>query len=139
MRCVPDLAPDSQALQLRRQDLEHGNTGDERSGAQGNLKFIRGAVVISDDLVFPLRHFHCIKGGDLRRREVVQGSVDVPAVKAGVTFSSVFWGDLSLVEVRVLRVLQLGLSQTFVVVYSAVSDELNLGDSRDRLEVTVKD
>ena len=139
MRCVPDLAPDSQALQLWRQDIEHGSAGDERSGTQGNLEFIRSTVVVFDNLVFPLRHLHRIKGGDFWRREVVQGSIDVPAVETGVTLSSVFWGNLGLVEVIVLRVLQLGLGETFVVVYSAVPDQLNLGDSRDRLNVLVKD
>ena len=90
MRRVSDFASDSQALQLWRQDLEHGNAGNERSGTQGDLKFIRGAVVISDNLAFSLRHFHRIKGGDLGRREVVQGSVNVPAVETSVTLRRVF-------------------------------------------------
>ena len=38
-----------------------------------------------------------------------------------------------------LRVLQLCFRETFVVVNGTVSDQLNLGDSRDRLEVWVKD
>jgi hypothetical protein len=88
---------------------------------------------------FPSRDLHRVKGGDLGRREVVQGSVDVPSVETGVTFGSVLWGNLGLVETRVLRVLQLGFSETFVVVDSTVSDQLNLRDSRDRLEVWVKD
>ena len=86
MRCVSDLAPDSQALQLRRQDLEHGKARDKRSGTQRDLKFIRGAIVVSDDLVFSLRHLDRVKGGDPGRREVVQGSVDVPTVETSVTF-----------------------------------------------------
>lgn len=42
-------------------------------------------------------------------------------------------------ETRVLRMLQLGFFETFVVVYGTVSNQLNLGDSRDRLEVWVED
>ena len=122
-----------------RQDIEHGSARDERSGTQGNLKFIRSTVVISDSLVFPPRDLHCVKGGDFGRREVVQGSIDVPTVETGVALSSVFWGNLGLMKARVLRMFQLGLSETFVVVYSAVSDQLDLGDSRDRLEVWVED
>ena len=139
MRCVSDLAPDSQALQLWRQDIEHGSTRDERSSTQGSLEFIRRAVVISDDLVIAPRHRHRIKSGDLGRGEVIQGSIDVPSVETGVTFGSVLWGDLGLVETGVLRVLQLGFSETFVVIDGTVSDQLNLRDSRDSLEVGMKD
>jgi len=139
MRCVSDLAPDSQALKLWRQDIEHGDTGDEGGGTQGNLEFIRRAVVISDDLLFASRDFHRVEGCNLGRREAVQSGVNVPSVEAGVTFGSVLWGDLGLVETGVLRVLQLCFSKTFVVVNGTVSDELNLRDSRDRLEVGVED
>lgn len=139
MGCVSDLASDGQALQLRRQDIEHGSPRNKRGGTQGNFKFIRGAIVISDDLALAPRYLHRVKGGNLGRREVVQGGVDVPSVESGVTFSCVLGGNLGLVETRVLRMLQLGFGETFVVVKGAVSDDLNLGDSRDRLEVGVKD
>ena len=136
---VSDLAPDSQALQLWRQYLEHSNTGDERGGAQGNLEFIRGAIIVSDGLALTTWHLHRIQSGDLGRREIVQGGVDVPAVEASVAFRSVLGGYFGLMEPRVLRVLQLCFGETFVVVYSAVSDQLDLGNSRDRLQVRVKD
>jgi len=139
VRCVSDLAPDSQTLELWRQDIEHGDTRDEGGGTQGNLEFIRRAIVISNDLVLACRDLHRIQGGDLRGREVVQSSVNVPSVEAGVTFCSVLWGDFGLVKTGVLGVLQLGFSKAFVVVNRAVSDELNLRDPRDRLEVGVED
>jgi hypothetical protein len=63
----------------------------------------------------------------------------VPSIETGVTFRCVLWGDLGLVETRVLRVLQLGFSETLVVVNGAISDELNLRDSRNSLQVRVKD
>ena len=139
MRCVSDLAPDSQALKVWRQDIEHSDTRDEGGGTQGNREFIGRAVVISDDLWFASRDLHRVEGCDLGRREAVQSSIDVPSVEAGVTFGSVLWGDFGLVKTGVLRVLQLCFSKTFVVVNGTVSDELNLRDSRDRLEVGVKD
>lgn len=139
MRCVSDLAPDSQALKLWRQDIEHSDTRDEGGGTQGNLEFIRGAVVISDDLRFASRDFHRVESCDLGRGEAVQSCVDVPSVEAGVTFGSVLWGDFGLVKTGVLRVLQLCFSKTFVVVDGTIPDELNLRDSRDRLEVGVED
>ena len=105
MRGVSYLAPDSQTLQLWRQDAEHGSTGDERRGTQGSFKFVRRAIVIPDGLVLATRHLHSVKGGDLWRREVVQGSVDVPSIKAGIPFGRVLRGNLGLVETRVLRVL----------------------------------
>lgn len=70
---------------------------------------------------------------------MVQGGVDVPAVETSVTFGSVFWGNLGFVEARVLRVLQLDFGQTFIVIDSTVSDQLNLGYSGDRLKVWVED
>ena len=63
----------------------------------------------------------------------------MPSVEASVTFGCVFRGDLGLVETRMLRVLQLGFSEALVVVNSTVSDELDLRNSWDRLEVRVKD
>ena len=89
MGCISDLAPDGQALQLRRQDLEHGNTRNKGSGTQGNLKLIGGAIIVSDDLVFTPWYLHRIQGGNLWRGEVVQSSVDVPAVKTGITIGSI--------------------------------------------------
>lgn len=63
----------------------------------------------------------------------------MPPVEAGVTFRRVLRGDLSLVETGVLRVLQLCFGESFVVVDGTISDELDLRNSRDRLEVGVKD
>lgn len=133
MRRISDLGSDSQALLFRRQDIEHGGARDECRGTQGNFEFIRRAIVVSDGLVFATRHRDRVKGGDLGRREVVQGSVDVPPVEAGVTFSRVLCGDLRLVKTGMLGVFQLCFSEAFVVVNGAVSDELNLRNSRDRL------
>ena len=139
MRRVSDLAPDGQTLELRRQDIEHSGTRDKGGGTQGDLEFILRAIVISDDLVLASRYLHRVKGGDLGRREVVQSSVDVPSVEASVTLGSVLWGNFGLVKTGVLGVLQLGFGKTFVVVNGAISDELDLRNSRDRLEVGVKD
>lgn len=139
MRRVSDLAPDGQTLQLWRQDIEHGSPRNERRGTQGSFEFIRGVIVISDDLALASRYLHRVEGGDLGRREVVQSGVDVPSVEPGVTFGCVLWGNLGLVKTGVLRVLQFGFSKAFVVVNGTVPDELNLWNSRDRLQVGVKD
>ena len=139
MRCISDLTPDSQTLQLWWQYTEHGGTGNESGGTQWNFEFIRRVIVISYNLVLACWYLHRVKGGDLGRRKVVQGSVNVPSVEAGVAFRCVLRGDLGLVETGVLGVLQLCFSESFVVVNGTVSDELNLRDSRDRLEVGVKD
>lgn len=138
MRRISDPATDGQALKLRRQDIEHGNTRDEGGGTQGNFELIRRAIVIPNGLVVPSRYFHRIKGSDLGRRESVQSGVNVPSIEAGVAFGGVLWGNLGLVETGVLRVFQLGFTETFVVVNGTVSDELNLRNSRDSLEVRVE-
>lgn len=138
MRRVSDLGTDGQALKLWRQDIEHGDTRDEGGGTQGNFEFIRRAIVIPDGLVVASRYLHRVKGSDLGRRESVQGGVNVPSIEAGVAFGGVLGGNLGLVETGVLRVFQLGFTKAFVVVNGTVSDELNLGNSRNRFEVGVK-
>jgi hypothetical protein len=100
---------------------------------------MRRTIIVSDSLVVAPRYLHCVKGGYLGRREVVQGSVDVPSIEASVAFRRVLRGNLGLMETRVLGVLQLGFGETFVVVNSTVSDKLNLGNPGDRLKVRMKD
>ena len=63
----------------------------------------------------------------------------MPTIEASVALGCVFWRNLGLVETRVLRVLQLGFSETLVIVDGAISDQLDLGNSRDRLQVGMKD
>ena len=63
----------------------------------------------------------------------------MPTIEASVALVCVFWRNLGLVETRVLRVLQLGFSETLVIVYGAISDQLDLGNSRNRLQVRMKD
>ena len=136
---VPDLGSDRQTLQFWRQDIEHGSARDESRCAQGNFEFVRSTIVISDGLVLAAGHLHRVKCSDLGRREIIQSSVDVPSVEASVTLRRVLRGDLGLVETRMLGVLQLGFSQTFVIVNGTVADKLNLRNSRDSLEVRVED
>ena len=59
----------------------------------------------------------------------------MPSVETSVTFGRVLRGNLGLVEIRVLRVLQLGFSETLIVVNGTIAYELNLGNSGNRLEV----
>ena len=89
MRGVSDLAPDSQTLKLRWQNIEHGGTRDEGGGTQGDFEFIRRVIVVSDDLMLACWYFHRVKGSDLGRGEVVQSSVGVPSVETSVTLGSV--------------------------------------------------
>ena len=63
----------------------------------------------------------------------------MPTIEASVALVCVFWRNLGLVETRVLRVLQLSFSETLVIVYGAISDQLYLGNSRNRLQVGMKD
>ena len=59
----------------------------------------------------------------------------MPSVETGVTFGRVLRGNFGLVEIRVLRVLQLGFGETLIVVNGTIAYELNLGNSGNRLEV----
>ena len=63
----------------------------------------------------------------------------MPAVEPRYAVGFVLRGDAGLVECRVAWVFEFGFGESFVVVYSPVADELDLGDSRDRFEIGVED
>jgi len=62
----------------------------------------------------------------------------VPAVEPRYAVVFVLRGDAGLVECRVAWVFEFGFGESFVVVYSPVADELDLGDSRNGLEIGVE-
>ena len=62
----------------------------------------------------------------------------MPAIEASVAFSGVLGRDLSLVEAGVLRVLQFRFSETLIVVHGTVSNQLDLRNSGNGLEVRVE-
>ena len=63
----------------------------------------------------------------------------MPAVEPRYTVGFVLRGDAGLVECRVAWVFEFGFGESFVVVYSSVADELDLGYSRDGFEIGVED
>jgi len=59
----------------------------------------------------------------------------VPAVEAGVSLGFVFGRDDGLVELLVGGVVEAGMGNTLVIGDSAVTDELDLGDSWDAVHL----
>ena len=138
MRSVSHAGPDGNALQLRRQNVEHGLAIYERSRAERDGKLITGPIVIPNDLWVALRDLNAIQRCHPWWVEVVQGGVDVPTIEASVSLLLVLGRDPSFVEGWVRRVLELRLSETFVVVNDAVADQLDLRHAWDGLEIRVK-
>ena len=80
-----------------------------------------------------IRHYESVERGHPGRGQVIQRSVDVPAIEPRHAFGLVFGGDAGLVECGVAWVLELGFSKSFVVVDYTIADELDLWDSGDGL------
>lgn len=83
VRSVADLCAHGNALQLRRQDVEHRPARYKHSCAEGNSQFIARSIVIHEFLLGTLGHLDAIERGDLWRRELVQGRVNMPAIETG--------------------------------------------------------
>lgn len=122
VRGVPDFAPDSYALQIFWQYLEHGTSRNESSSSQRYLQLISSPVVVPADLPRTSRYVHCIQSSDFRRRKIVERSINVPPIETSDTLILVFLRYRVFVEAGVGWVFQFGFSQTFVVVNRPVSD-----------------
>ena len=127
------------ALQLAREDVEHGLARDKRGRAERDGQRVARAVVVAARLRRALGHAARVEGRHAGRGEVVERGVDVPAVEAGDAGCVVRGRDGGLVEGGVGGVFERGGREALVVVDGAVADELDLGDARDGLEVWVED
>ena len=127
------------ALQLAREDVEHGLARDERGRAERDGERVARAVVVAARLRRALRHAARVEGRHAGRGEVVERGVDVPAVEARDAGCVLCGRDGRLVEGGVGGVFERGGREALVVVDGAVADELDLRDARDRLEVWVED
>lgn len=139
MRRIFYLRPHSQALQIRGQNLKHGPTRNKRCGPQRNLELIACAIIIPADLLWACRDIKPIQGGDLGRVEVVEGSVDVPAVITSRSLGFVLIRDMCFVERLVMWVLKFRFRKAFVIINSSVTNQLNLGNARDGFKIRMKD
>lgn len=63
----------------------------------------------------------------------------MPSVETGIALGFIFHGDAGLVESGVRGVFEGSSSEALVMSHSTVADKLNLGYTRDGLEVWVKD
>ena len=118
--------------------MKHGLSRDEGGGAEGDGELVAGAVVVAGGLAGSVWHDDGVEGGDARGVVLVEGSIDVPSVEAGVALGFVFLGDAGFVERGVRGVFEGGDVEAFVVGHCAVADELNLAHARDGLEVWVE-
>lgn len=108
VRRILDFASDSKALQFLGENVEHGGSRDESGGAEWDFEFIASSVIVSESLRIAAGNVERIESGDFRWGEIVEGSINVPAVESSVS-EVVFWWDDGLVEGAVVRMLELGL------------------------------
>lgn len=139
VRRVADTRADRNALQLSRQEIEHGLSVHKRRRPKRYGELIARTVIITTHLRLALRDLNTIQCRNLGRREVIQCSIDVPAIEARVSSLLIFGRYARLVEGRVRRVLEHRLGETLVVVDRAVADKLDLRHTGDGLEVWVED
>lgn len=110
------------------------------SGTERYLEFVAGTVIVAADLLLTTRYRQSVEGSDLRRVQVIQGSIDMPPVKAGDTGCFVLIADDGLVERFVVRVLELGLIEALrnaLLGRDAISNKLDLRLMRNSFEVGV--
>lgn len=123
-----------------REEGIHLVAGDEGCCAEGDGQRggIRGGdVIVETGLGTPAGNLHGKEGGYDGWSEVVQGSVDVPAVEAGVGEVEV-GGDGGCVEGAVVWVAEGDVGEAFVGGDEAVSDYLHLGLVGDGFEIGVE-
>ena len=76
VRGIADFGTDSDALQLRRQDIEHRPPVHERSRAQRNWQLVAGPIVVTAYLRLAVRDLNAIKRRHFRRVQIVQRPVE---------------------------------------------------------------
>lgn len=120
------------------EEVVHGVARYEGCGAERDVEFVAGAVVVADSLAAALGDADGEEGGYEGRVEVVEGGVDVPAVEVGVV-AIIVRRDGVLVEGLVVRVAEGEVAQAFVFGDEAVADDLDLGLVRHGFEIRVQD
>ena len=139
VRGIAHAGAHGDALQRAGEYVEHGLTRDECGRAERYGELVVRAVVVAADLLRASRHTHRVQRRHLRREEVVQCRVDVPAVEARGAALLILKRDDGLVKRAVGGVLERGGLEALMVVHGTVADQLYLRYSRDRLEVRVQD
>jgi len=139
VRRILHLGSNCQTLQLCRQNIKHSLPRHKRRRPKRNRQLVPGTIIISHHLRIAFGYRDAIQRSHFRRGQFVQCSVDVPAVEPCYSIGFVLWGDAGFVECRVAWVFEFGFRESFVVVYSPVADELDLGYSRDGFEIGVED
>ena len=135
VRGIAHAGANGDTLQCVGEYVEHGPARNECGRAERDGELVVRAVVVTADLLRAPRHAHRIQRRHLRREEVVQCRVDVPAVEARRAALLILGRDDSLVEGAVRWVLERGGVEALVVVHGAVTDQLHLRYAGDRLEV----
>lgn len=138
MRGVFDLACSDELLLLIGKDVVHVVAADEGGGSEGHVELFTSAIIVAEGLAAALRdadgHERCHEGWV----EVVERSVDVPAVEARVV-EVLGLGDGVLVEGLVVGVCEFDVLEAFVGGDEAVADDLDFWTAGDGLEIGVED
>ncbi|CAG9936837.1 unnamed protein product [Clonostachys rosea f. rosea IK726] len=135
---VFDLGGAGKLLVLVREDVVHGFTVGESSSSKGDGHLIARAVVISQCLRAARGDADGKQRGRHGGREIIEGGINVPAVEPGEVEVLCVW-NCSVMECPVVRVPELDVLQTLVGRHKAVSNDLDLGLMRNRLQIRVQD
>ena len=135
---VLDLARADEFLVRGGQDVIHSVTAYESRGAERDVQFVAGAVVVAEGLAAAARDGDGEEGSHFWRVEVVERGIDVPAVEARVG-EVVLGGNGVLVEFLVVGVHEGDVGKAFVLGDVAVADDLDFRLVGDGFEVWVQD
>lgn len=137
MRRVFDLCVEDELLIVGGEEVVHCVARHERRRAQRH-RHLFARVLVSNRLRAAARNLGREERRGHRRSQPVQRRVNVPSVKPGEVQIVLFRYSRG-VEGFVVWVSQLDILQPFVLLYEAISNDLDLWLVRDRLEVRMQD
>ena len=82
VRRVAHPSADCDALELAGQNVEHGPARDERGRAERDGQLVARAIIVAARLLGALRDEYHVERRHLRRVELIERCVDMPAIKA---------------------------------------------------------
>jgi hypothetical protein len=137
MRCVFDLCAEDELFITGGEEVVHCVARHERRRAQRH-RHLLARVLISNRLRAAARNPGREERRGHRRSQSVQRRVNVPSIESGEV-QIVLFRNYCCVEGPVVWVSQLDVLQPFILLYEAISNDLNLRLVWDRLEVRVQD
>src|SRR5579859_1116870 len=112
MGCILNLAASDKFFLGFRETVVHCIAADEGGGADGHLHFLIAPVVVEKSLFGTSRYTDSKKGSDFGGIQVIQSSVDMPAIASCILQILLLW-DGMFMEGAMVRMFKSNVVQSF--------------------------